>query len=78
MAEGGADVVVRHFGLTTGGAIGAETAIGLDQCVTAATEWAEAAREIRKDVIVLVHGGPVAELADAEHVLRNADGNDGF
>jgi predicted TIM-barrel enzyme len=78
MTEAGADIVVCHMGLTTGGSIGADTAKTLDDCVTLATEWAAAARSIRSDVIVLVHGGPVADPADAGYVLRNATGIDGF
>lgn len=78
MTTAGADIVVCHMGLTTGGIIGADTARSLDDCVALATEWARAARSIRSDVIVLVHGGPVAEPSDAEYVLRNATGIDGF
>ncbi len=78
MTAAGADVVVCHMGLTTGGTIGAGTAKTLEQCVELATEWAAAARAVRPDVIVLVHGGPVADPADAQFVLRNAVGIDGF
>jgi predicted TIM-barrel enzyme len=78
MTQAGADVVVCHMGLTTGGTIGADTARTLDDCVALATEWASAARSVRDDVIVLVHGGPIAEPADARHVLTNASGIDGF
>jgi predicted TIM-barrel enzyme len=78
MTEAGADVVVCHMGLTTGGTIGADTAVTLDDCVQRATDWAEAARSIRSDVIVLVHGGPIADPEDAQYVLRNATGIHGF
>ena len=78
MTEAGADVVVCHMGLTTGGTIGADTARTLDDCVRLATEWAEAARSARSDVFVLVHGGPVADPEDAAYVLRNAHGVHGF
>lgn len=78
MSGVGADMVVCHMGLTTGGTIGAETALTLDDCVRRATEWAEAARAIREDVIVLVHGGPIAEPADAAYVLQRAEGIHGF
>ena len=78
MAEAGADVIVCHMGLTTGGRIGAETARTLDDCVRAADEWSEAARSVRQDVIVLVHGGPVAEPDDAGYVLRSTTGVHGF
>jgi predicted TIM-barrel enzyme len=78
MTKAGADVIVCHMGLTTGGSIGAETARTLEDCVTLANEWAAAARSVRDDVIVLVHGGPVADPADAQFVLRNADDLHGF
>lgn len=78
MTDAGADVVVCHFGLTTGGAIGAETAVTLDDCVDLATSWSEAARDVRKDVLVLCHGGPLAEPHDAAYVLKHAKGVHGF
>jgi len=78
MTEAGADIVVCHMGLTTGGSIGAETARTLDDCVRLSTEWAAAARAVRDDVIVLVHGGPVSMPADAQYVLSNAEGLHGF
>ncbi|GAB3398739.1 phosphoenolpyruvate hydrolase family protein [Humibacter soli] len=78
MTRAGADIVVCHMGLTTGGSIGAETSRTLDDCVVAASEWAAAAKAIRDDVIVLVHGGPVAEPADAQYVLQHATGLHGF
>ncbi|HEY6740226.1 MAG TPA: phosphoenolpyruvate hydrolase family protein, partial [Actinopolymorphaceae bacterium] len=78
MADAGADIIVCHFGLTTGGSIGAETARTLDECAELATAWADAARDVRDDVLVLCHGGPVAEPADAAYVLENASGVDGF
>jgi predicted TIM-barrel enzyme len=78
MTQAGADVIVCHMGLTTGGAIGAGTARTIDECVDAATEWSRAARDVRDDVIVLVHGGPIAEPADAAYVLKKADGIHGF
>ncbi len=78
MTKAGADVVVCHMGLTTGGTIGADTAATLEDCVQWATEWAEAARSVRSDVIVLVHGGPIADPEDAQYVLRNAAGIHGF
>ena len=78
MTEAGADVIVCHMGLTTGGSIGAETAKSLDDCVTLIDEWTAAAREVRADVIVLCHGGPIAEPGDAEYVLRRADRLHGF
>ncbi len=78
MTEAGADVIVCHMGLTTGGSIGAKTAKTLDDCVALIDEWAAAARAARPDVIVLCHGGPIATPADAEYVLRRADGIHGF
>lgn len=78
MTAAGADVVVCHMGLTTGGSIGAETARTLEDCVVEATAWAAAAKEVRDDVIVLVHGGPVSSPSDAQFVLREATGLHGF
>jgi len=78
MTKAGADVVVCHMGLTTGGSIGADTSRNLDDCVAASTEWAAAAHAIRDDVIVLVHGGPVAEPSDAQYVLTHSTGIHGF
>lgn len=78
MTEAGADIVVCHLGLTTGGTIGAHTARSLDDCVAAVDEWAAAARGVRDDVLVLCHGGPIAEPGDAAHVLENATGIHGF
>jgi predicted TIM-barrel enzyme len=78
MTEAGADIIVCHMGLTTGGSIGAETAKDLDDCVALIDEWAGAARDVRDDVIVLCHGGPIAEPADAEYVLRRANVIHGF
>ena len=78
MAEAGADVIVCHLGLTTGGSIGAASALKLDQCPALVDEWAAAALKCDKDIIVLVHGGPVAEPADAEFVLRNTRNCHGF
>jgi predicted TIM-barrel enzyme len=69
MTAAGADIVVCHMGLTTGGSIGAQTAKSLDDCVALVDEWAGAAREVRDDVLVLVHGGPVSSPEDAAYVL---------
>lgn len=71
MAEAGADILVAHMGLTTGGAIGAKTAKGLDDCIGEIDAFAEAARRVREDVLILCHGGPIAEPGDAEYVLRH-------
>lgn len=78
MARAGADIVVCHMGLTTGGSIGAETALKLEDCPALVDAWSEAALKVRSDVIVLVHGGPVAMPEDAEFVLRNTRNCHGF
>ncbi len=78
MAKAGADIVVCHLGLTTGGSIGAGTALRLEDCPALVDAWAEAALKVRKDVIVLVHGGPVAMPEDAEFILRNVKNCHGF
>ncbi len=78
MTRAGADIVVCHLGLTTGGAIGAETALTLDDCVPLINAWADAAIKARRDVIVLCHGGPIAMPEDAEHILRNCPDCHGF
>ena len=78
MAKAGADIIVCHLGLTTGGTIGAHTAPKLDQCPALVDAWAAAALRVRRDVIILVHGGPVAMPADAEFILRNTENCHGF
>src|SRR5262245_1361932 len=78
MARAGADLVVCHMGLTTGGAIGAETALGLDACVPLVNRWARAALDVRPDVIVLCHGGPIARPEDAESILSRCPDCHGF
>jgi predicted TIM-barrel enzyme len=78
MAGAGADIVVCHLGLTTGGTIGAETALKLDDCVEPINAYAAAARAVKPDAIVLCHGGPIATPDDAMHILRSCPGCDGF
>ena len=78
MTEAGADIVVCHLGLTTGGSIGAETALKLEDCPALVDAWSEAALKINPDVIVLVHGGPVAMPEDARYVLENTKNCHGF
>ena len=78
MAEAGADVLVPHMGLTTGGAIGAESALTLDEAVARVQALHDAAKAVNPDIIVLCHGGPIAEPDDAAHVLRNTRGVVGF
>ncbi len=78
MAKAGADMIVCHLGLTTGGSIGAETALTLQDCPEKVDSWAEAALSVNRDIIVLVHGGPVAMPDDAEFVLKNTKNCHGF
>lgn len=78
MARAGADIVVAHLGLTTGGAIGAETALTLADCVAPIEAYAAAARAVNPEVIVLCHGGPIATPADAQWILQRCRGCHGF
>ena len=78
MAEAGADVLVPHMGLTTGGSIGADTAKTLDDCVPLIQGMHDAAKRVNPDVIVLCHGGPIAEPDDAAYVLERTEGVVGF
>jgi predicted TIM-barrel enzyme len=78
MTEAGADVLVPHMGLTTGGAIGAETARTLDECVELVQAMRDAAVAENPDVLVLCHGGPIAEPEDAAYVLERTEGVVGF
>jgi predicted TIM-barrel enzyme len=78
MTEAGADILVAHMGLTTGGGIGAHTTLTLDGCVEAIDRIAKAAMDIRADIIVLCHGGPIATPDDAARVLRNCKHCHGF
>ena len=78
MAEAGADIVVAHMGLTTKGTIGATTALNLEESAPAVQAICDAARGVNEDVIVLCHGGPISEPEDAEYVLQNTQGVNGF
>jgi len=78
MAHAGADVLVCHFGLTVGGSIGAATAIKLEDCPALTDAMAEAALAVNRDIFILVHGGPIAEPADAEYVLARSRYCHGF
>jgi len=78
MTRAGADIIVPHMGLTTGGSIGAETARTLDDCVKLIDEWAKSAMAIRKDIIVLCHGGPISSPEDAAYVLKHSEHCHGF
>src|SRR5690606_14954807 len=78
MAQAGADIVVCHMGLTTGGAIGAETAMSLQDCVAPINAWAAEAKRVNPDVIVLCHGGPLATPAGAAFILQHCPDCHGF
>jgi len=78
MAGAGADIIVCHMGLTTGGAIGAETALKLADCVAPIKDWAAAARSVNPEVLVLCHGGPIATPEDAHFILQQCPECDGF
>ena len=78
MTRAGADIIVAHMGLTTGGAIGAETALTLEACVSRIDAIGQAALDVRADMIVLCHGGPIAEPADAAWVLSRTRHCHGF
>jgi predicted TIM-barrel enzyme len=78
MAEAGADIVVCHMGLTTGGSIGAETGLKLADCAPRIRAWAAAARDVNKDAIVLCHGGPIATPDDARFILAQCPNCNGF
>ncbi|KOO19779.1 hypothetical protein AC068_05265 [Morganella morganii] len=78
MTEAGADILVPHMGLTTGGNIGAETATTLDDCAEMINDWAKAAKAIRPDIIVLCHGGPIATPEDAQYILDRCPDCHGF
>lgn len=78
MTKAGADIIVAHMGVTVGGSIGAKASKTLDQCVKEIDAIAQAAKRVRKDVIVLCHGGPIASPADADHVLKHTKECHGF
>ena len=78
MAEAGADILVAHMGLTTSGSIGAQTAKTLESCVGLIDDIVAAARKVRDDIIILCHGGPIAEPDDAAFILKNCKDVDGF
>jgi len=78
MTEAGADFIVPHMGVTTGGTIGAATSKSLDESVRLIDEWAEAARRVRKDVIVIAHGGPISMPEDMAYVLQKSRHCNGF
>ena len=78
MAEAGADILVAHMGLTTKGTIGAKTALTLDDCVEIIEAIIEAGREVNPEIMVICHGGPIAEPEDAKYVIEKTKGIDGF
>ena len=78
MAKAGADIIVCHLGLTTGGSIGSRTALKLADCPALVDEWAEAALKVNKDAIIIVHGGPVSMPDDAQYILSNTKNCHGF
>ncbi|HHW91572.1 MAG TPA: phosphoenolpyruvate hydrolase family protein [Firmicutes bacterium] len=78
MAEAGADILVPHMGLTTKGTIGATTALTLEESAKRVQAMHDAAKKINPDIIVLCHGGPIAEPEDAQYILENTEGVVGF
>ncbi len=78
MAKAGADVLVAHMGLTTKGSIGAETALTIEKSAERIQEIHDAAKEVNPDVLVLCHGGPIAEPADVQEILSLTKGIAGF
>ena len=78
MAEAGADILIPHMGLTTKGTIGATTAITLDEAARRVQAMHDAAKRINREILVLCHGGPIAEPADAQYILDHTEGIVGF
>lgn len=78
MANAGADILVAHFGVTTGGAIGAESSKTLRNCASLFNDWVSAVKAIRPDLLFICHGGPVSEPADAKFMLENCPDCHGF
>jgi predicted TIM-barrel enzyme len=78
MAEAGADIIIAHMGLTTKGTIGATSALTLQDSARRVQAIHDAAKRLRKEVIVLCHGGPIAEPADAQYILDHTEGISGF
>jgi predicted TIM-barrel enzyme len=78
MADAGCDVLIPHMGLTTKGSIGAKTAFSLEECARRVQAMHDAAKKVNSDVLVLCHGGPIAEPADAQYILNHTEGIVGF
>ena len=78
MAHAGADILIPHMGLTTKGSIGASTALTLEQSAKRVQALHDAAKRVNKEILVLCHGGPIAEPADAQYILDHTDGIVGF
>ncbi len=78
MAEAGADILVAHMGLTTKGTIGAQTALSLDDCVDKINAIIKAGKQVNPDIMVICHGGPIAEPDDAAYVINKIKDIDGF
>jgi predicted TIM-barrel enzyme len=78
MTRAGADIVVAHMGTTSGGAIGAKTTKSVASCVERIKGIVDAAKSVRSDVILLCHGGPIAEPPDAQEIMDRVEGIDGF
>lgn len=78
MAKAGADIIVCHLGLTTGGSIGAGTTKSLVDCVDLIDEWSQAAKKVREDILVLCHGGPISSPDDATYILSQCSDCHGF
>src|SRR6516225_4292416 len=78
MAIAGADIIVCHLGLTTGGSVGAQTAPKLEDCPKLIDEWASAALSVNPDILVLAHGGPIADPDDADFIMKNTKKCHGF
>jgi predicted TIM-barrel enzyme len=78
MAIAGADIIVCHLGLTTGGSIGAQTALKLKDCPARIDAWAQAALSVNSHILVLAHGGPIADPADADFIMKKTRYCHGF
>ena len=78
MTKAGADIIVAHMGLTTGGTIGAETARTLEDCAKIIEGIVKVVKDINPDALVICHGGPISEPKDAAYIIENVPGIDGF